>query len=200
MKKVNVPVVIRRVTDKVYQDKNCIHLGKEGSSYFVYPLAEKNPIIYSGGVGWDILLELDLVRKFNAKIFIFDPTEKAKKLMSKIKNKNIKYFQYGLSGKSGEFEIDDGKSHKCISLSDFARQHKHKRIELMKLDIEGFEYGVLKDVLNNPNLEIRQIVLEFHGWMQNIPRYLDRIWKKELQKKGYKLVYKDIDNYTYLKE
>jgi Methyltransferase domain len=199
MKKINMPVVVRRVTDKVYQDKNSLKIGEGGSAYFVSPSLGKNPLVYSGGVGEDISFELDLVKKFNARIFIFDPTKKAKTIMKKIRNSNIKYFQYGLSGKSGEFKIDDGETHKCISLSDFAAEHKHKKIDLLKLDIEGFEYGVLKDVLNNKNLEIGQIVLEFHGWMKGIPRSLDRIWKRELLKKNYRLFYKDIDNYTYVK-
>ena len=208
---------IRFFTDKLVQDKRCIVLEKK-TSYHLFPNLSKNSIVYSGGVGSNIALELELIKKYNSKIFVFDPSPMGEETMSNIKNSNIKFYPIGLANKSGKKYYEEEYSRKkgnkkkasykislkgdnffqCTSISDFFKKNNHEKIDLLKIDIEGFEYGVLEDIFKN-KIPVNQIILEFHGWMKRIPKKLDKIAKKKLKEEGYKLVYKRNDDYTYLK-
>jgi len=204
---------IGRHFDRFFQDPLCIKL-ENTTGYHIYPSLREGAIVYSGGVGGDISFELQLAKKYNAKIFLFDPTPTGINLMKKIKNKNINFYKLGLSGKTGDFHFEllnrvncgsysmsqkGGVVLPCISISDFYKKNKHSKIDLLKIDIEGFEYGVIDDILSN-DIDIQQIVLEFHGWMKKMPRGLDKIAKRKLKEKGYVQVFKNRNDYTFVKE
>ena len=87
----------------------------------------------------------------------------------------------------------------CTSVSEFMKKESHKKIDLLKIDIEGFEYGVIDDIFRN-KIDISQIVLEFHGWMKGIPKAFDKIAKKKLKRLGYVVVFKSNNDYTFVKK
>ena len=194
MKKINVPSSIRKITDKIFQSEGTIRLGKD-CPYSIMPI-KKDSIVISGGVGGDISFEEELAERYNSKIFLFDPTESGKNI--KIISEQIILIEQGLAGTTRTSVLDDEKEYSCVSITDFCRRNNISEIELVKLDIEGYEYEVLDDILNS-NLKINQIVLEFHGWIRWDWWRIDRIYKKKLREAGYKLIYKNIDDYTYLK-
>jgi len=195
LKKGNVPVFIRKLTDKFLQNKNCLIIGN--GVYAIWPL-KKDSIVYSGGLDADASFELGLINKFNSTVYAFDPTKKCSDFMKGIKNKNLKYYNQGVSYKNGRFKLDDKIFYDCISLVDFARENKHKEIDLVKLDIEGYEYKVIREILES-EIIVNQIVLELHGWMLDFSKEEDDKLKKVLKRKGYQLVYKNLDNYTFVK-
>lgn len=49
--------------------------------------------------------------------------------------------------------------HKCML--SIMRELGHTQIDLLKIDIEGSEFSVIEDVLNN-NVPVRQICVEIH--------------------------------------
>jgi len=197
-KKINLPVPIRRILEKRYRNASCIKMG-EKSFYYINPNVEYNSIVYSAGISENASFELDLIKHFNVKVFAFDPTNVSEKYTKSIKNKNFIFLKKGVAIKKGNYVIDKKFSLPCISLSEFARKHNHKKLSILKLDVEGYEYGVLDDIFSS-NLEIKQIVLEFHGWLEGIPKKMDKIYRKKIEGEGYRLIYKDLDNYTFIKD
>lgn len=141
---------------------------------------------------------------------VFDPTPIAKETIKKHRNLPIKYFPFGLSGKSEiigleappertgcDFFKGNGNDEKfeCKSVSDIANG---RVVELLKIDIECSEYGVIDNVLEN-GVKVNQIVLEFHHWFKNIPLMKTINAIRKLRKAGYVLVYKNVDDYTFVK-
>ena len=119
----------------------------------------------------------------------------------------------GLAGKTGKYYFEEPKSKnegsyfpslektcnffECVSISDFFNMSSHQKIDLLKIDIEGFEYGVIDDILNS-KVPVSQIVLEFHHHFKGISilRTIKSILK--LKRAGYKLIYKHIDDFTFI--
>lgn len=136
-------------------------------------------VVVSGGVGKSITFELGLMARTGCKVHLFDPSPTGIGTMQITENRHpgIIFHPIGLSGEDGvqTFDMPDrseegswkkGKngsmhSFECRSISSFAKQNNWKRIDLLKLDIEGFEYEVLNDVLKS-GIPIGQVCVEFH--------------------------------------
>lgn len=52
---------------------------------------------------------------------------------------------------------------KCIKLANFIKENKIKEIDLVKIDVEGHEFKVLKGLLENNNSLIKYIQFESHN-------------------------------------
>lgn len=208
-----IPLFANKFIDLFFRNKRCVKFGKE-SPYWIIPQFSEKPIIYSAGVGKDISFELDLQKAYNADIFLFDPSPTGKRTMKSIRNKSIRFFKKGIAEKStvysfslprkkeeGSYSISRNRSRnsfECVSISDFFKKMKHSKINLLKMDIEGFEYGVIADILKN-KIPVEQIVLEFHHFLRGIS-YVKTIRAiRLLRYAGYKLVYKDVDNFTFIR-
>ena len=86
---------------------------------------------------------------------------------------------------------------RCTTLSAFVGEQELSRIDLLKLDIEGFEYGVLDDVLAT-GIPITQICVEFHHFMPGIGLGETLRCISRLRRKGYVLVKKDMCDYLFV--
>lgn len=78
------------------------------------------------------------------------------------------------------------------------KENGHDQIELLKIDIEGFEYEVIDDVISN-GLNIRQIAVEFHDFYKDIQRSSTRKSVRLLEQHGYRLIHKRGHDHTFMK-
>lgn len=160
--------------------------GNKYGGFFASPasLNEKS-VVYSFGIGEDISFDEAMIKYHNCSVFGFDPTPKS---IHWIKNQQDKlpsrftFFEYGIADKSGfvNFYLPKNKQHvsgsfinqinvdekqaikvELKSLVDIASQLGHKKIDVLKMDIEGAEYQVLESILSSP-VQIDQILVEFH--------------------------------------
>jgi EAL domain-containing protein (putative c-di-GMP-specific phosphodiesterase class I) len=76
-------------------------------------------------------------------------------------------------------------------LSDIMSEYGHERIDLLKIDIEGSEYAVLDQVLDD-NIEIKQLVVEVHERYIENGKLLTTKMIESLKAKGYKLFAKSL--------
>jgi FkbM family methyltransferase len=192
-----------------------IQLNKEwaGSSYggfFILPnLLDKNSVIYSFGIGEDMSFDEELLEKFNCNIFAFDPTPKCIKWISE-KNfihSKFNFYPFGIDNVSGIVEfllpkndsfvsgsailnsnVDSNKKIlvKMKNLSDITLDLNHKKIDVLKMDIEGSEYKLIENILMS-NIEIKQILIEIHERFFDNGISLTKNLLNILDKNGYKL-------------
>lgn len=208
-----IPYIIQKLIDPIFQKKICKRFGDLiKSPYHIYPnYLTKNSIIYSGGIGGGISFEMQVSKEFNSKIFLFDPTPTGAKTMTKIPDKNMSFVKLALADYSGNLNLSSPKNPKegsytmggslsfpCTSLRDFMKKKGHKKIDLLKIDIEGAEYMVINDILKN-KIPVSQIAVELHHRFKGIGYLKTIILIKNLYKAGYKLIYKNIDDYTFIK-
>jgi FkbM family methyltransferase len=160
--------------------------GNSYGGFFVCPdYLSESSIIYSFGIGEDISFDTDIISHHGCSVFGFDPTPKAIKWIDSQKNsipKQFTFLDYGLGDKTGPvtFYLPKNREHvsgsfvqqqnvdekqaievQMKTLEDIAAQLGHKKINVIKMDIEGGEYRVLETLLKT-QLPIDQILVEFH--------------------------------------
>jgi FkbM family methyltransferase len=173
-----------------------------------------NTVCYSGGVGKDITFETEIAEKYNCEVYLFDPSPTGIETAKNNQKKNLKFYPIGLAGNDGviNFSTPDDMNEgsyrvpiessnilqfECKKLSNIMKSNNHYLVELVKLDIEGFEYEVVKDLMNS-NLKINQICLEYHHFFKNISILKTIKSILLLRKNGYILHHKIGMDYSFV--
>lgn len=175
-------------------------------------------VVYSAGVGGDISFEKQLTNQFGCEIILLDPSPTGEATMNKPENQHpkLKFQKVGLADSDGDIVLcapenkteqssyfmssgDKGISVPCLSLPRFMKMHGHTCIDLLKMDIEGFEYGVLKQICAQ-KLPVKQICVEFHhSLIPGITRQQTIGAIIRLLCSGYKLIHRKDWDHTFIR-
>lgn len=190
MLKLKVKKLLKIITCQVCHltktvDVNKQWYGNQYGGFYVCPdLLNQNSIVYSIGIGEDISFDISIIENHNCMVFGFDPTPKSIKWVREQKGLSSKFIflDYGIADRSGimDFYLPKNIEHvsgsyvkqdnvndtlkvsvEMKSWDDIVRNLGHKRIDLLKMDIEGAEYDVLDNILQS-SVPIHQILIEFH--------------------------------------
>ena len=195
-------------------------LRRLGSEYggWVIPASvlSESSVCYCVGVGEDISFDLAVLREFGCEVFAFDPTPRAVAYVEENAGDiaNFRFFQVGVWREDQErvrFYAPKSSAHvshsivnlqgtseffeaECKRLSTLMRELGHRRVDLLKLDIEGAEYDVMESLITD-KLQVTVICVEFDQ-----PAALNKIWRmvRRLGSSGYDLVNIDNWNYTFV--
>jgi len=211
---------LRRTWDGLWTtgDATVVKTGGASPWWIKTDLLFPGAVVISGGAGKDVSFEKELAGRYGCRVFIFDPSPTGLETMSHQENQHqrIKYFPLGLAASIGDqaFNLPQDpsegsyslvrKSAKtgatsfgCTTVSEFVRSQGIEQIDVLKLDIEGFEYGVLQDVLD-AKLQITQICVEFHHFLPGIRigQTLHCLWR--LRRRGFILRHKEMCDYLFV--
>ena len=124
-------------------------------------------IVYSVGVGQDISFDLGMIERFGCAIEAFDPTPLSRAWMfhAPATEGHVSF------SRTGTPEGDTTKTVTCPirRLSTLMQDLGHTRIDVLKMDIEGFEYAVVEDLIAG-SIRPRQLLIEFHHNMYSHSR------------------------------
>jgi FkbM family methyltransferase len=141
-------------------------------------------VVYSFGVGDNVEWELALIAQFGVCVHAFDPTPPSVAWVRQLELPTGFHFNpVGIAGHDGysTFRLPQHGSrfnyHPVFTrmhepgsedvtlpvrrLATLMAERAHDRIDLLKMDVEGTEYGVLDDVLT-AGIHPRQVLVEFH--------------------------------------
>jgi FkbM family methyltransferase len=164
-------------------------VGSEYGGYLLDPsLLGPDAVVYSLGVGEDISFDLTLIERYGLTLHAFDPTPRVKTwLASQVLPEQFRFHDVGIADFNGDgiFYLpprQDFISHSLIRARQYSRDSirvpmirlrtamqslGHKRIDLLKMDIEGAEYSVLRDLIQE-KIPVTQILVEFHHRLSSV--------------------------------
>ena len=173
-------------------------------------------VVLSAGAGHDISFERELIKRFGCRVVLLDPspTGIATVQRENLPSDRLTFFPVGLAGadetvtfqapkdaaegsfvgssRGGDFQFA------CRSLSSLMTEFGWNRIDLLKIDIEGFEYAVFEELLR-ARLDVRQICVEFHHGPQFGRPNRDTVRMiLALRKAGYDLIHRFYWDHTFL--
>lgn len=137
----------------------------------------------------------DVYKKFGCQIFVFEPVPSfCDQCIERFKgNQSIKCMNYGLSSKSGWFEIilNNNQSifnkadHSGIkqkaevrSITEVVSEWGIEKIDLIKINIEGGEFDLLPAIIDSGLIErIKYLQVQFHNFDPNAAEARSKIRK-----------------------
>lgn len=193
-----------------------------GTDYGGWPLLTEltppDPLIYSFGVGEDISFDLAAIGEFGATVHAFDPTPRSRAWVERQSlPAGLTFHPVGIAAADGEAEffapekdVNTSFSAQPAALSDrnLAVRAPVKRLatlvdelgtgmpDVVKMDVEGFEYGVLDDMIASDLLP-GQLLIEFHHRMYDIPNARTERQVDALRASGYRLFHVAASGHEY---
>ena len=209
-----------KITGKAPNTELQIKLDTErhGSDYggwnIIKDSVDSNSIIYSFGIGTDISFDISLINKYDVEVYAFDPTPEVKVWLEEQKLPiKFRYHELALADINGflKFYFPENPNYishslvkrndkyievPCEKLSSIMNRLGHKKIDVLKIDIEGSEFNVLKNILQE-NINIKQILVEFHHFFDDFSGKDTENMVSEMNNRGYKIFYISSSGYEY---
>lgn len=166
--------------------------GGDEHSRYSYPLNKDSVVFDVGGYEGEWSQKID--QKYHCNIFVFEPVNKYFKHCQNLfaGHKKIQVFRCGLAGRSRQTKINVDEFHSSIfgkspkqetttltDIKEFCRQHKVKKIDLVKINIEGGEYELMNRIIDTglaQNVEYFQV--QFHELVPDAQKKMERIQRK----------------------
>ncbi len=173
--------------------------------------------IISGGVGGDISFELELASRKGCQIALFDPSPTGARTIEALSPlpPQISFYPVGITAGSGTrlfaepLNAGEGSFRQPVagergtrewsstSIEDFMKKEGWSVVDLIKLDIEGFEYEVLRSLLRS-KVTPGQLLVEFHYGQRDGHSYWEYLRTLlALRLAGYRLVHRRYDDHTF---
>lgn len=141
---------------------NLIRIGNDNDGGYVMIDDLHGGVAYSIGIGDDVSWDFAM-SKYGYEVYMYDHT------IEDIPKRN-KLFHFKKQGITGSDE-----THMQKKLTTFLENNHHGEIDnmILKMDIEGAEWGVFETVSEKVLNHFSQIIVEFHGMLKftNLSRY-----------------------------
>jgi len=142
-------------------------------------------VIYSVGINGESSFEAELLQSTNCQLWGYDFSV-AKfgpeiDLVPELKERSH-FFAYGLGGKD---DFGPGKNPQFYTLPTLMKMNGHDFIDVLKIDIEGYEFTVLTELLRHYKgrpLPFGQLQLEIHSWGKDFHEFVT--WWEALEGAG----------------
>lgn len=159
-----------------------------GGAYGGHVVAEaplgSGAVCYSAGVGNDLSFDLALIERYGCRVHAFDPTPAAQDFVEGLElPAELDFRPFGLWSEDTYLDFWDQPGERGAPASNYSatdlygggRQLRaevkslrsvmsslgHEQIDLLKLDIEGAEYEVIRSILTD-EIPVNVLTVEFH--------------------------------------
>jgi FkbM family methyltransferase len=184
-----------------------IDLGNDSARWCISPSGlTASSVVYSFGVGEEFSFDLELISRFGVRLHAFDPTPRAIQwVRSQAVPEGFVFHDYGIADYDGTCKffppqnpsfvshtiVERGSPSPAIEvpvhrLSTIMGMLGHRAINLLKMDIEGAEYRVIRDLLAS-KIRVEQLLIEFHHRWPELGVDKTRAAIRMLNQAGYRI-------------
>jgi FkbM family methyltransferase len=168
-------------------------------------------IVYSLGLGEDVAFDFELAREKKLEVHGFDPTPTSAEWLSRqVIPEGFHFHPWAVTSRDGKVTmvprvkpdgrlsremytvIDDAAAAEhaivvpAFSLPTIMAKLGHHSIDILKIDIEGAEYGVLSSLLAS-SIRPAQILVEFHHRFPGMRKSMTVNAVRNLRNAGYRI-------------
>ncbi len=198
----------------IYTDVR-VPLEFHGSSYGGWCITadglDSDSVVLSFGIGEDITFDEAIIHKYSCTVHAFDPTPKALAYVQPFVSDKLRVHPWGLGAKdeSRMFYLPKKRRHvsgsisrskhledeaievRLRSLDSTMREAGVNRFDVLKMDIEGSEYEVLRDERTVQILEQQrpQLLVEFHHRFASYSKADTRDIVARLRRAGFRIAW-----------
>ena len=136
----------------------------EEQSFCIDDLNRHDCIVYSFGIHDSWEWEAKMAKLFGCQVFAFDPTQNYDRDLAP----GLKFYSLGLQGAGADVSKTHGieyasiPKHKLRTLDQIMKDLGHSSLDLLMLDCEGCEWGVLRQMWCHDTPNVDQMVIEMH--------------------------------------
>lgn len=137
--------------------------------------------VYSIGISWDFSFDEDIANTYGCDVFSFDPSMNTNDFKY---SDRIMFYNVGLGAKVSEITVK-GSKWKIKNLQTIMKElgHTDRRIDVLKIDIEGHERQSLPEIIDSGALKnVVQLCMETHS-------YYDLGTMRKLYEAGFRLIW-----------
>jgi FkbM family methyltransferase len=192
-----------------------------GTEYGGWPLIDgsldADSVILSVGLGEDISFDLEAIARFGCTVHGCDPTPRSLAWLASqqlpaafhvhalglgdadgpatfVPPADDRHVSY--SARRGKGQTGEAITIEVCTLPTLLKRIGATRIDVLKMDIEGFEYGVIEQMLDTP-IRPRQLLVEFHHRMYGYGPDDTRRSIARLNAAGYRIFYVSAGGHEY---
>jgi FkbM family methyltransferase len=212
------PLKRQRVQLKPQVHCEQLMLGTEYGGYAVCPTGlGPDAVVYSFGVGCDVSFDQELIAACGVAVQAFDPTPRSVDwLKTQTLPESFVFHPWGIADFDGtaRFHAPKDPTHVSHTLLDggnvgtgavevpvfrlrtIMEKLGHDGIDILKMDIEGAEYGVLDDLLGT-GIPVAQLLIEFHHGRSGIPLSKTQAAVDALELAGFRAFHASPSGYEF---
>jgi FkbM family methyltransferase len=175
-------------------------------------------VLYSFGVGEEISFDLAMIERFGLTVHAFDPTPRSVEWLQRQRLPGRFLFHpYGLAKVNGELKLYTPENPRHVSysvvpepgwtsnpiampvhrLDTVAEMLGHRKLDILKMDIEGAEYEVIEDLARS-KVEVSQLLVEFHHiHKKRVTKQATAKAIRQLNELGYRVFYISVSGAEY---
>lgn len=148
-------------------------------------------VVYSFGIGLDLSFDRAIIEQLGVTVHAFDPTPRSVTWAREQQLSGLVVHEHGLLDRDGVVRFNKPRNPEHIShsvldsevsdrvsteaplelavkrLHTVMRELGHRRVDVLKMDVEGAEYDVIDDLCREP-VDVGQILVEFHHMLPGI--------------------------------
>lgn len=156
-------------------------------NFIFFPEISANSIVIDAGCSYEADFSEFMIAHYGAKAYAVDPTMKHRKALTALEDKHagrLTYLPFAICAADGSLVFHESKTNesgsilkdhvnmvcdetisyevKALTLNSLRNHIGVEQVDILKLDIEGAEYELLRDVHREELLPFKQIFIEFH--------------------------------------
>jgi FkbM family methyltransferase len=222
--------IIRKLYQMIIKPLNLVKMKRLGIQFFppnyvFFDSFNEHSVIVDVGCGHEAEFSKYMIERYNLNAFGVDPTRKHSPALKQLEGSTAGKFRHlaiAVAERDGVVTFNESRQNESgsilsdhtnvrnddlitydvesVSMSGLVRKVGATHVDLLKLDLEGAEYGLLEKITEEDLSPFNQIFIEFHDHCTDHTIQETEMLVQRICSKGFDVFTLDAHNYLFYKE